>query len=84
MKKPEKKNKTTEIIVFDDSIHFRRLNVHDIKKRNHQFTKLKYYLMARKPFKNLFNGVYVLIYYLKNIYALLFYFNGFKRHFAAL
>ena len=41
VKKPEKKNKTTEIIVFDDSIHFRRLKVHDSKKRNHQFTNLK-------------------------------------------
>ena len=57
MKKPEKKNKTTEIIVFDDSIHFRRLNVHDIKK-----TKPRIQSSAERP---LYNGVVLLIHYFK-------------------
>ena len=59
MKKPEKKNKTTEIIVFDDFIHFRRINVfasyirvRDIKKRKPPIHKFK---VLQNVFESLWN-----------------------------
>ena len=42
------------------------------KPQIHQFTNLKCCMKSREPFKPLFNGVFFLIYYFKNILSLAF------------
>ena len=51
------------------------------KKRNHEFKVLQ---KARDLFKPLYNGVLFITIDLADLYKNIFYFKGFKRHFAGL